>query len=87
MLLRRGAAVESIAHFLLNCPSYAHERWALARQVRKMRKNMTVETLLGEPELAAPLAKYIFSTGRFKSNEGEQMHTTNHNTARELHNR
>ena len=82
-----GADVESITHFLLNCPMYAHERWALARQVRSMRKNMTLATLLGEPELAAPLAKYIHSTGRFKFNEGEQTHTTNNNTAQVPHDR
>jgi ribonuclease HI len=82
-----GADVESVAHYLLNCPMYAHERWALARQVKRLRKNMTLETLLGEPELAVPLAKYIDSTGRFKINEGEQSHTTNNDTAREPLNR
>jgi hypothetical protein len=81
-----GADVESVAHFLLKCPMYAHERWALARQVKRLQKNMTLETLLGEWELAAPLAKYIYSTGRFKVNEGEHTHTTNNNTAREAHN-
>jgi hypothetical protein len=82
-----GADVESVAHFLLKCPMYAHERWALARQVKRLRKNMTLETLLGQPELAAPLAKYIYITGRFKVNEGEQTHTTNNNTAQEAYNR
>ena len=82
-----GADVESVAHFLLNCSMHAHERWALAQQVKKMRKNMTLETLLGEPELAVPLANYIDSTGRFKTNEGEQTYTSNNNTARESHNR
>ena len=32
---------------------------------------MTVETLLGEPELAIPLANYIESTCRFKTKPGE----------------
>lgn len=41
---------------------------------------MTVEMLLGEPELAALLAKYIHSTGRFKDNKGEQTSMTNNNT-------
>jgi len=62
-----GEAEESIAHFLLRCPSYAFERWALVRQAKKRRKLMTVESLLGNPELAIPLAKYIESTGRFKT--------------------
>jgi len=66
-----GEGDESITHFLLTCPSYAHERWALAQQARKRRKSMTVEVLLGEPELAIPLANYIESTGRFRSKPGE----------------
>jgi hypothetical protein len=82
-----GADVESIAHYLLNCLMYAHERWALARQVKRLWKNMTLETLLGEPELAVLLAKYIDSMGRFKINEGEQSHTTNNDTTREPLNR
>jgi hypothetical protein len=48
-----------------------------------LQKNMTLETLLEEPELAVLLAKYIDSTGRFKINKGEQMHTTNNNTTQE----
>ncbi len=66
-----GEDNESITHFLLTCPSYAHERWALTRQARKIRKNLTVETLLGDPELAFPLANYIEGTGRFRTNPGE----------------
>ena len=66
-----GEDDESITHYLLTCPSYAHERWALTQQARKSRKNMTVEALLGEPELAIPLANYIGSTGRFRIKSGE----------------
>jgi len=33
-----GAENESISHFLLICPSYAHERWLLHRQARKKKK-------------------------------------------------
>ena len=67
-----GADEESISHFLLTCQSYAHERWALARQVKKSKKLMTVEALLGEPGLAVPLANYLESTGRFQAKSGEQ---------------
>ena len=67
-----GEIEENITHFLLTCPMYAHERWALARAARKLMKNMTVEVLLGEPELASPLANYIESTGRFRDKPGEQ---------------
>ena len=64
-----GEDDENTTHFLLRCPSYAHERWALAQQARKHRKSMTVEALLGEPELAIPLANYIQSTGRLQIGE------------------
>jgi ribonuclease HI/exonuclease III len=67
-----GEDVESITHFLITCPSYAHERWALAQQARRIQKNLTVESLLGEPGLAIPLANYIDSTCRFRANPGEQ---------------
>ena len=66
-----GADDESNTHFLLTCQSYAHERWALAQQVKKIKKSMTVETLLGMPEIAIPLANYIESTGRFRTKPGE----------------
>ena len=67
-----GADEESITHFLLTCQIYAHERWALAQQVRKSKKRMTVEVILGDPEFALPLANYIESTGRFRNKPGEQ---------------
>ena len=57
-----GEAKENIAHFLLRCPSYTFERWALAQQAKKNRKHMMVESLLGNPELAIPLSKFIDST-------------------------
>jgi ribonuclease HI len=61
---------ESIAHFLLFCPSYAHERWALARQAKKNSKSLSLESLLGEPHLVIPLANFINATHRF-SEHGE----------------
>ena len=61
-----GAEEETIEHLLLRCPSYEHERWALARQARKQRKYMTMETLLGTPEMVIHLANYIDATNRFK---------------------
>ena len=33
-----GEEEENIAHFLLRCPNYAFERWALENQVKKRRK-------------------------------------------------
>ena len=68
-----GADEETITHFLLLCPSYAHERWALARQVKKNKKRMSLDALLGDPSLIIPLANYINATHRF-TEHGEQTH-------------
>jgi hypothetical protein len=68
-----GADKETIEHFLLSCLSYAHERWTLAQIVRKKKKYLTLETLLGNPDLVLPLANYIDATQRFKI--GEQSNT------------
>jgi hypothetical protein len=61
-----GADKETIEHFLLRCPSYAHERWALVQQAKKQRKQMSMETLLSTPKMAVHLANYIDTTNRFK---------------------
>jgi hypothetical protein len=82
-----GENDETIAHFLLTCPNYGHERWALARQVRKKQKFMTVEALLGEPDLILPLASYIISTGRFRNPTGEQLASQTVSITREAPNR
>ena len=60
-----GNEPESVEHFLLCCPSYAHERWDLERQAKKLRKPLTLGSLLGHPEMAIPLAKYLGATSRF----------------------
>jgi hypothetical protein len=56
-----GEDYETPSHFLLSCPVYAFKRWALERQVKK-KKSLTLETLLGDLDLALPLANYINST-------------------------
>ena len=61
-----GAVEETIEHFLLHCPNYAYERWALAQQANKQHKRLSLETLLGTPDMAIPLANYIDASGRFK---------------------
>jgi len=61
-----GDDEETPEHYLFHCPSYAHERWALAQQAIKLRKALTMETLLEEPEMARTLAKYIRATHRFR---------------------
>jgi len=60
-----GADVEDTTHFLLTCPTYTYERWALARLTRKAHKPLSLELLLGDPSMVIPLAKYIAATHRF----------------------
>jgi len=71
-----GADQETIVHFLLFCPAYAHERWALARQVKKQRKAISIESLLGDPNLVTPLGNFINATQRFTP-RGEQTISLN----------
>lgn len=67
-----GTEEETVEHFLLSCPSYVHERWALEQQAKKARKQMSLGTLLGEPDMITPLANYIHATRHFNI-EGEQV--------------
>lgn len=71
-----GAEEETIDHFLLDCPNYAHERWALNKQAVKIGKQLTMDTIIGEQEMLEALARYIEATHRFAQN-GEQTHNTN----------
>ena len=66
-----GDEEESIEHFLLKCPSYAHERWPLTQLARKKGLNLSLKTLLGDQRIALPLAAYIHATGRV-TDHGEQ---------------
>lgn len=72
-----GADNETITHFHLDCTHYMFKRWALAQQAKKKQKNMLIEMLLGDPEMAIPLANYIDGTSRFKVKPGEQTPTQN----------
>jgi len=69
-----GDEEESIEHFLLKCPNYAHERWPLAQLSRKKGLRLTLKTLLGDQWFVLPLAAFIHATGRF-TELGEQTAT------------
>ena len=68
-----GADVETVSHFLLQCPSYAHERWALERSLRKRKKEFTLENLLGDPEAIIPLNNFIDASLRFTYNPQPEL--------------
>jgi ribonuclease HI len=60
-----GARPETVRHFLLECPIYAHERWLLKERLSKRKKALTVENLLGDAEAIVPLTTYISASHRF----------------------
>jgi len=64
-----GDGEETVEHFMLRCPTYAHKRWALAQQAKKICKPMAIETLLGIPEMARAVLKFIRATSRFRQPE------------------
>ena len=70
---------ESIMHFLLKCPGYAHERWTLTELARKKQKALTTQLILGDPQFILPLVAYIHAKGRF-TQPGEYDTTQNGNT-------
>jgi hypothetical protein len=71
-----GADMETTEHYLLLCPVYAYERWALGMQARKQGNLLTLKTILGEQGMAILLANYIDMMHRFKC-DGKQNEQTN----------
>jgi hypothetical protein len=67
-----GDAHETVPHFLLSCPGYAHERWALIQAAKKRKKQLSLESLFGDRELTLPLANFIKATHRFSQQQHEQ---------------
>src|SRR5579863_6174974 len=63
-----GAPSEDVPHFLLQCPSYAHERWLMIHTAKKIRKPLSLATILSEPKMLTSLAKYLETTHRFDYN-------------------
>jgi hypothetical protein len=70
---------ETTEHYLLLCPAYTYERWALGMQARKQGKPFTLKTILGEQGMAIPLVNYIDAMHRFKcdSKQNKQMNKAN----------
>ena len=54
--------IETVEHYLLHCPGYAHKRWPLKQ---KFGKKLALATLLGDDKAILPLANYIDATQRF----------------------
>jgi hypothetical protein len=54
---------ETTQHFLLDCPSYAHERWPLI--AGKSLKNREYGRTIGRAQNAKLIIKFIMAAGRF----------------------
>ena len=60
----QGITVETVKHFLLNCPHYRQQQHVLQR---KLCHNMSsLSFLLNSPVAVKPLLKYIYSTRQLK---------------------
>ena len=59
-----GEERETTEHFILRCPKYAHERWALLRHIKDNVPK--IEQVLSDPKVIIPLTNYIDATERFK---------------------
>ena len=73
VLVACGDGKEDVEHFLLNCPAYAHERWALSQSAKK-RKHLIMETLFSDQDLTTPLTNFVKATHRFSH---QTQHSSN----------
>lgn len=64
----KGITVETISHFLFDCPQYRRERHVLQRKLK--RKADSLSYLLSKPDASIPLLSYIHATGRLKPTFG-----------------
>ena len=60
----QGITVETVKHFLLDCPHYRRERHEL--QLKLQQNAGSLSFLLSSPVAVLPLLKFMHSTGRFK---------------------
>jgi hypothetical protein len=66
-----GEAREMADHFVLRCPKYALERWALLRHIKDATPKL--EDVLSNPKLIMPVANFIAATERFKLQVQDQV--------------
>ena len=62
-----GHYSKDVRHYLIKCPPYKHERWALFRHSKS--RHLTLKNLLNSKDLALPLVNYIQATERFEHPE------------------
>ena len=76
----QGITVETVKHYLLDCPHYRNERHILQRKLRRNAGSLSF--LLSSPVAVMPLLKFIHATGRFKTHFGkdkvDKINTNSH---------
>ena len=70
----QGITVESVKHFLLDCPQYVREQHKL--QTKLQHNSDSLSFLLSSPIAVLPLLKFVHATGRFKSFFGKDTNET-----------
>ena len=76
----QGIMVESVKHFLLDCPHYRNECHVLQRKLHCNTGSLSF--LLSSPVAVMPLLKFGHSTGRFKSFFGKEKDDEIHTNSR-----
>ena len=66
---------ENVKHYIMDCPSYAHKRWALYKNSKK--RNLNLADLLNDKNMAVLVANFIQATGRFGRDAEGQMREEN----------
>lgn len=66
-----GEAKETVEHFLLRCPKYAHERWVLFKNFRDSSPRLV--DVLSNPKAIISTINYIHATERFAERTQEQV--------------
>ena len=56
---------ETVWHFLLICPGYTYEQWALEARLREKHKHLIYNNILDNVGFFVPLANYINASHRF----------------------
>ena len=64
-LLCQGITIETVKHFLMDCPHYVRERHKLRLKLR--RNTGSLSFLLSSPVAVLPPLKYVHATGHFKT--------------------
>ena len=62
-------ALETVHHFLIDCPTWRHERWHVAKKLGRDAKSLS--RLLNTRKGIGEVFKFVGQTGRFKANYGD----------------